>query len=627
MSDLLLSVKRRISSLLPGSATARLIRKTANEEWGLLAANLICNLLLTVCEGSTFLVIYQAARIIADVSGPVIDPWPGPLAGLSIWLNGLPRGMLFFLLLGVALVLQTLMSISRYLSAVALGYFSARCQLRISPAIHRYILDLSYACASRFPVGDLVHRATKAPLSVKVELENMGMVLTNLLLVVMYLVMLIKLSPLLSLVAIAMAAAITLVNKILRPRIRHAAWQSADIQMTISAGITEDIQILRLLHSTASIEQAHQRLQARLRNFEKRMRRLTRLIQVMEPVSDLLPVIAVVVIALLSWQLFGGSSAALIPHLVTFVLVLQRLNLRLGRVSVAFARLSENSGGLEQLEELLDRNDKQFRRQGGLPYAGLSRAIRFEGVGLRYPERTNYAVKGIDLEIKAGRTVALVGESGAGKSSLVDLLLGLQNPTQGRITVDGVDLNLINLDSWQSRLGIVSQDVMLLNSTIGQNIAFGMPDASPRAIAAAAAEAGADAFIDSLPEGYETVIGERGFRLSGGQRQRLSLARALLRDPELLILDEATSALDSTTEEKILEAINAFAKGRTVFTIAHRLSSVVHADLIVVMQAGQIVERGTHAELLRACSMYADFWFRQNSAADRSAVKPAITSS
>ena len=185
--------------------------------------------------------------------------------------------------------------------------------------------------------------------------------------------------------------------------------------------------------------------------------------------------------------------------------------------------------------------------------------------------------------------------------------------------VDGVDLQRINLDSWQQRLGVVSQDVLLLNGSIRENIAFALPDAGDAAIrAAAAAAAEAAGFIEALPEAYDTVIGERGFRLSGGQRQRLSLARALLKNPELLILDEATSALDSPSEARILQAVDNFSKERTVLTVAHRLSSVLHADQILVLDGGRIVERGRHGELLGLGGRYAGLWEGQRRRSHRS---------
>jgi ATP-binding cassette subfamily B protein/subfamily B ATP-binding cassette protein MsbA len=213
--------------------------------------------------------------------------------------------------------------------------------------------------------------------------------------------------------------------------------------------------------------------------------------------------------------------------------------------------------------------------------------------------------------------VALVGPSGAGKSSLVDLLVGLQDPSSGRVLIDDVDLRSLDLDSWQRQLGVVSQDVLLLNASIRDNIAFGSAGSSEAAIEAASRTAGAHGFISALPQGYATVIGERGYRLSGGQRQRLSLARALLRDPQLLILDEATSALDSHSEHGIQQALAAFQGPRTVLTVAHRLSSIVQADQIVVIEQGRIVEQGRHQQLLAAGGGYARLWLRQSRAGRR----------
>jgi ATP-binding cassette subfamily B protein/subfamily B ATP-binding cassette protein MsbA len=302
----------------------------------------------------------------------------------------------------------------------------------------------------------------------------------------------------------------------------------------------------------------------------------------------------------------------LIPKLVTFVLALQRLNIRLMRMANSLNLMAENSGRVEQLDQLLRAEGKAFRRQGGRPFTGLREGIRFEAVGLHYPARSEAALRGIDLAIPCGGTVALVGPSGAGKSSLADLLIGLLDPSEGRILVDGTDLRTLDLDSWQRRLGVVSQDVLLVNDTIGANIAFGLAEQPPEpALRAAAAAAGAEDFIKRLPKGYATVIGERGYRLSGGQRQRLSLARAILRDPEVLILDEATSALDSHAEAQIHRALEAFRSGRTVLSIAHRLSSIVHADLIAVVEHGTIVEQGRHPELLARQGVYASLWRRQ----------------
>jgi ATP-binding cassette, subfamily B, bacterial MsbA len=585
---------------------ARMIRATARQQWRLLAVNVTTTLLLAVTEFGSFAVIFRAAGLLAGA------PPYGP-SGLA----ALPEGTLFLVYLSAALVLQLLASGSRYLNGITAGYFAARCQACITPELHHHILSLSYACASRFKVGDLVHRATVSPQAVQVEIEQLGQICSNLMLVLAYVAILAVLSPVLLLVAVALGMAVAALQRTLRPRLVRASGVLEGRRREVAARITEDIQVLRLLHSSAATGGAQRQVAAQMASLEAPMRQLSRLMSIQEPVSDLLPLVAALLIVGLSWQLFGGSTETLIPKLVTFVLALQRLNLRLIRTAANFNHLAENSGRIEQLDNLLQTGDKSFRRQGGIPFTGLRHGVRFEAVGLRYESRAEPSIEDLDLWIPAGSSVALVGPSGAGKSSLVDLLVGLQDPSSGRVLIDNVDLRSLDLDSWQRQLGVVSQDVLLLNASIRDNIAFGSAGSSEAAIEAAARTAGAHGFISALSRGYATTIGERGYRLSGGQRQRLSLARALLRDPQLLILDEATSALDSHSEHGIQQALAAFQGPRTVLTVAHRLSSIVEADQIVVIENGRVVEQGRHHQLLAAGGAYAHLWLRQSRAGQR----------
>jgi ABC-type transport system involved in Fe-S cluster assembly fused permease/ATPase subunit len=236
--------------------------------------------------------------------------------------------------------------------------------------------------------------------------------------------------------------------------------------------------------------------------------------------------------------------------------------------------------------------------------------VRFENVDFGY-DADREILKGIDLDIPAGSTLAVVGPSGAGKSTLARLMYRFYDLTGGRITIDGQDIAGVTQASLRAAIGIVPQDTVLFNDTIGYNIAYGREGAGLDEIGRAARGASIAGFIEGQTQGYETRVGERGLKLSGGEKQRVAIARTLLKDPPILILDEATSALDSRTESEILDTLQAIERGRTTIIIAHRLSTVVHADEIVVLEAGRVVERGSHAVLLRKRGLYAEMWSRQ----------------
>jgi subfamily B ATP-binding cassette protein MsbA len=305
---------------------------------------------------------------------------------------------------------------------------------------------------------------------------------------------------------------------------------------------------------------------------------------------------------------YGGQQIfvqrALEPHnFFLFVVALLTMMSPLKRLSTVNSVVQEGLAAADRIFRLLDTPSTVADKPGARPIAGFAREIRLEHVTFRYGDGPD-VLHDVDLTIRHGETIALVGPSGAGKSTLVDLLARFYDPTGGRVTIDGEDLRDLRLADARKLFGIVPQETILFHDTVARNVAYGRDDVDPAAVEAAARAANAHAFVSRLPEGYETLIGERGVKLSGGERQRLALARAVLKDPAILILDEATSSLDSESESLVQDAFERLRAGRTAVVIAHRLSTVQRADRIVVLERGRIVDQGTHQELLERGGLY-----------------------
>ncbi|MEM7812694.1 MAG: ABC transporter ATP-binding protein [Planctomycetota bacterium] len=312
------------------------------------------------------------------------------------------------------------------------------------------------------------------------------------------------------------------------------------------------------------------------------------------------------------WQVLEGGLT--LGDLMMFLAYLLMLLEPVAILAQSATQLQNSLSGFDRVLDLLDEPAEMPAPAGAVTLrpGDVAGRVTFESVTFRYGDGLPEVLREIDLDVAAGETAALVGRSGAGKSTLCHLVARLYDPTAGRVLLDGVDLTRFDVAAYRGLLGTVEQDVFLFDGTVAQNIAYSRPDASDDEIRTAAEAASADAFIAGLADGYETVIGERGVKLSGGQRQRLAIARAILADPKILILDEATSNLDTESERAIQDALRTLMRGRTCFVIAHRLSTVIDADRIVVLEEGVVVESGAHEDLLAADGRYAEMVRLQN---------------
>jgi len=468
---------------------------------------------------------------------------------------------------------------------------------------HLQKLDLGFFDSQQ--TGQLMSRATVDLQAIRFFLGyGLVFITQNLLTIVLASAVMIAINPLLALIALAPAPFVVYTasryNRISRPALQEVQQRIAEL----TAEAEENVSGIRIVKAFAREEhQLHRFQRAVARVFDQSIYS-TRLQAFFSPLIGLLPQIGIALVLLIGGRevIAGNLSLGDFTAFYTYLVMLAGPMRMLG-VTMGMAQRAVASGN--RMFEIIDREPAIQSPPGApaLPEGGGE--VELRGVTLRY-HGSAPALTAVDLHIEAGRTVALVGPSGSGKTSMVGLIARLYDPSEGTVLVDGADTREVDVGSLRSEVAFVADDSFLFTASVAENIAYARQEASLEEIEAAARRAQADGFIRELPDGYETRVGERGLTLSGGQRQRVAIARALLADPRILILDDATSSVDATTEEAIKSGLQEAMAGRTTFVIAHRLSTVSLADEVVVMDAGRIVDRGTHEELLAGCGFYRE---------------------
>ncbi len=387
-------------------------------------------------------------------------------------------------------------------------------------------------------------------------------------------------------------------------KLRKGYRRMGNEQGEVTSIVQETVSGIRLIKSYGAEPREEAKFGTRNTAFAKGYVRIGRLALLSSPLTETLGTLTAVAILWLGAHFVLVEQTLDSAELLMYLIWVMRLLQPLKQLSQVPAAASQSLASAERIFEVLDAPSETSADRGTVTAPTFEQTLVFDHVTFAYGDDAP-ALADVSFTARKGDVIALVGASGAGKSTLIDLLPRFLEPTSGRITLDGVELRHIRLNALRALTGIVSQDTVLFNDTVRANVAFGRPEATQAHLDAAARAANALTFIEALPQGWDTNLGERGTRLSGGQRQRLAIARALLSDPPILILDEATSALDAESERLVQEAIDRLLVGRTVFVIAHRLATIQHADCILVFEQGRLVEDGTHAHLLASGGSYA----------------------
>ncbi len=425
-----------------------------------------------------------------------------------------------------------------------------------------------------------------------------------------YTVLLFAISWKVSLVILLLIMGVLLPIEFILKRVKKLSMSISEAFSVYNNKLTEILNGIRLIKSRSTEDQEKESFSSAAHDVYKFQFINNNYMNLIIPLSEVLVLGLVVVLFLVLINLFNIDVAKSFPFIITYILVLARMLTQLNTLNGRRSAALHDIAAFSNYDLMSDATGKKTIESGNIEMAKFTNSILFNKVSFAYSE-DNSVLKDITMEIPQGRITAFVGESGVGKTTIVNLILRSYDVSSGEILVDGTNLKDLNLKSWRKRIGFVSQDVFIFNTSVADNISYGHPNVSEEEIINAAKAANIHDFIDSLSDKYNTVLGERGVKLSGGQKQRISIARAIIHDPEILILDEATSSLDTKTEQQINETIDKLTKKRTVIAIAHRLSTILHADKIFVLENGKIIEEGNHANLIEKSGSYKKLYETQ----------------
>ena len=525
--------------------------------------------------------------------------------------DGLPTDDRYFIMMGVVLGAIVLKNAASYASTLVSSRLSQTLTSRIRKDGMRLLLDVDLDFFSRHRLGDLINQLGGETSRAADAIRTATSLFTTGITILVFTGFLLAISWPLTIVTTLLLGIASLSNQFFIKRARENGEQLSERSRKYSVMQQEILSGIRLVKATGHEDAEYDHLSNLIVDREKAELNSQATFALVPPVNEIAGIITVLAIVILGKITFASQTEAISTVLLTYLLVLFRLLPFVSQLNSQRSNFANASPSVKLVAEFLRRDNKPFMNRGLTEFTGLATGIEFKNLAFRYPGNEDWTLQDINLILPKGQTLALVGSSGAGKSTLADLLPRFYDCDRGNIFLDEYDIRDFDLRSLRSRMGIVSQDTFLFNDTVANNIAYGCDTATRDDVVEASKRANAYQFIAELPKGFDTEIGDRGVLLSGGQRQRLAIARALLKNPEILILDEATSALDTVSERMVQQAIDELSRDRTVLVIAHRLSTIQNADQIAVFDRGFVVETGTHTELLKRGGHYSRLYQMQ----------------
>jgi subfamily B ATP-binding cassette protein MsbA len=534
-----------------------------------------------------------------SLTEPNAEPVKTGIEWIDVWVLGVnaPTTERLYRISALILLATLIRSAFTYLGA----RYSEVAQLNLAYYLRIRLFEQLQSLSLRFFAktrsGDLINSLTAEILQIMRAFEVMSLFVIRGSTLVVYILSLLFLSWQLMIISVMLFTLLTVGISTLLGRVREASFEQSKARSQYTAIALEFVNGIRTVQAFAAQNFERQRFYEVNSQLLKADTNAISIRALVEPLSEGAATTIIVIMLVLTFSTLIPAGKLQAASLLTFLFVLFRMMPIVRQLNGARARLSNFQGALSNIQELLRTDNKPYLKNGEIEFPALKKSIDFKSVSFGY-EPDNLVLQDINLTLQRGTTTALVGASGGGKSTLVDLIARFYDPVAGHVLIDGVDLRTFDINSVRRQMAIVSQDTFIFNTSVRNNIAYSLEDVDEEAIWEAARLANALDFILDLPEKWDTQLGDRGVLLSGGQRQRIAIARALLRNPEILILDEATSALDSVSERLIQEALEKLSVGRTVIAIAHRLSTIVGADKVIVLEHGRIVEQGGYQELL-----------------------------